>query len=103
MEYVQIPLNIAQRAARVYRPLLPYVRKFIASQREPEEKKEVTVVDYVEIPDVGDFILNQFKEVEAEYNKKTKAELCEIAKDAGMKNPDRLTKENLIQKLLGQQ
>jgi hypothetical protein len=101
MEYVQIPLNIAQRAARVYRPLLPYVRKFIVSQRE--EKKDVTVVDYVEIPDVGDFILNQFKEVEAEYNKKTKAELCEIAKDVGMKNPERLTKENLIQKLLGQQ
>jgi hypothetical protein len=101
MEYVQIPLNIAQRAARVYRPLLPYVRKFIVSQRE--EKKDVTVIDYVEIPDVGDFILNQFKEVETEYNKKTKAELCEIAKDVGMKNPERLTKENLIQKLLGQQ
>ena len=34
MEYVQIPLQIAQKAMRVYRPLLPYVRKRLQELRQ---------------------------------------------------------------------
>ena len=55
MEYVKIPLNIAQKAMRAYRPILPYVRKFLAEQRQankvqetPKEatKKKKTVKEY---------------------------------------------------------
>ena len=38
MEFVKVPLNIAQRAARVYHPLTPYVRKFIAEQRNKKDE-----------------------------------------------------------------
>ena len=34
MEYVEIPLQIAQRAMRVYRPLVPYVRKRVSELRQ---------------------------------------------------------------------
>lgn len=40
MEYVMVPLNIAQRASRVYRPILPYVRKHIAERRNTVEAVE---------------------------------------------------------------
>jgi hypothetical protein len=45
MEYVQIPLNIAQKAMRAYRPLLPYVRKRLAELRQ--ENKEIIIPDEI--------------------------------------------------------
>lgn len=39
IKMVEIPLRIAQRAARLYRPMMPYVRKFIADNRVKEEIK----------------------------------------------------------------
>ena len=91
MEYVKIPLCVAQRGARVYRPLMPYVRKFIADNRgktviEPE-------------PLAGE----DLEMIKSKLEAKSKAELVEIAKGVGIDKADKFTKENLIQKLLGQQ
>ena len=43
MEFVKIPLHIAHRAAKVYRPMMPYVRKFISEQRQQKIETEETL------------------------------------------------------------
>lgn len=92
---VEIPLNIAQRAARVYRPLIPYVRKFIAEQRHKE------VVQPMQINDLSDFLAKEFEKKKEELNSKTMDELIEMAKEQKIKT-SKLTKDELIEKLLGQ-
>jgi hypothetical protein len=58
MEYVEIPLQIAQRAMRVYRPLVPYVRKRVSELRQAG-KETVTEI----IPEIApDEILKMIPE-----------------------------------------
>lgn len=78
MKYVQIPLNIAQRAARAYRPLLPYVRKFIAEQRQLET---VTVIP----EDISNL---------------SKDELLVISEKLGKGDLSKLSKEKIIERIL---
>lgn len=92
---VEIPLNIAQRAARVYRPLIPYVRKFIAEQRHKE------VVQPAQINDLSNFLISEFEKKKEELNSKTMDELVGMAKEQKIKT-SKLTKDELIEKLLGQ-
>lgn len=95
MDYVQVPLNIAQRAARVYRPLLPYVRKFIAEHRQKQ------IVEPTKIKDLSGFVIDEFEQSKQELESKEMDELLAMAKENKIKT-SKLTKDELILKLLGQ-
>ena len=94
MEFVQIPLRIAQRAARVYRPMLPYVRKYIVEQRK------ITVVDPLQIQDLSDFVVSEYEKLLIVLNSQTVEELLEFAKSKGLKKLKGLDKEALIKRIL---
>ena len=83
MKYVEIPLNVAQRAARAYRPLLPYVRKFIAEQR---------TVEPIAVPDLGDFVRKGYDELRNELESKSLKELKKLGPGS--------TKKEIIDNLL---
>ena len=91
MDFVKVPLCVAQRGARVYRPLMPYVRKFIA------ENRGKTVIEPE--PLIGE----DLEMIKGKLEAKSKAELVEIAKGVGIDKADKLTKEKLINKILGQE
>jgi len=50
MATVEIPLQIAQKAMRFFRPLAPYVRKRIAELRNESKEVEVIVDEPIEEP-----------------------------------------------------
>lgn len=78
MEFVKVPLNIAQRAARVYRPMMPYVRKFIAERRNIKEVAEVIPEDISVLP---------------------KDELLVIAESMGKGDLSKLSKQKIIERI----
>ena len=83
MEFVKVPLNIAQRAARVYHPLIPYERKFVAEQRNI---KEVDVVEPVRVGnDLTDFVLDQYDRTVNKLNAMSEEELLAFAKEKKLK------------------
>ena len=88
MKYVEIPLNIAQRAARKYRPILPYVRKFIASQRQ--------IIDPKEFIDLSDFAAEEYRKLKENLESKTVNEL-KNEYDLDFKG---LKKDEMIDKIL---
>ena len=96
MEFVQIPLNIAQRAARVYRPMLPYVRKFIAENR----KSKVDVVIPTQTTDLSAFVISEYEKVLKDLESKTEEELLEFAKSKKLKKLKGLDKAGLIKRIL---
>jgi len=96
MDYVQIPLNIAQRAARVYRPILPYVRKFIAENR----KSNVDVVTPIQMNDLSAFVISEYEKVLKDLESKTEEELLEFAKSKKLKKLKGLDKAGLIKRIL---
>jgi hypothetical protein len=98
MEFVEIPIQMAMKAARHYRPLLAYVNKFKAEKYQREKAKVQPEI----VIDTADFILEEFKKVKEEYEAKTVKELVEIAKEKGIEHKG-LNKADLIEKLLGQQ
>lgn len=106
MEFVKIPLSIAQRAARHFRPLMPYVRKHIAEQRakgiviDEAIENPVTTIEPVQIIDSGKILIQKLEEYKASLESKTIDELKYIADKSGLKLKKGLKKKEIIERLL---
>lgn len=106
MEYVQVPLNIAIKASRVYRQLLPFVKKHVASMKPQSEIVLPNETDFDidklktdNTTDLSQFVVKSYEEVKQILREKTKAALDTIAREAGIVNPGKLNKEELIAQL----
>ena len=105
MEFVKVPLNIAQRAARAYHPIMPYVRKYIAERRnemiEPTELESINeVIEPSQVADLGNWVASEYNNFVAKVKSMTKEELTDLAKSKGLKKIRGLDKEALIKRIL---